>query len=200
MGNIEKFDAMADRYDTEERAKIAGIIADAILSRVQDGQDKTAIDYGCGTGLVGLRLLDAFGDLLFVDAAENMVEQVRYKLETLVAKNAGVLCCDFAAGTPDLRADYILVVQMLLHEKDIRALLARFAQLLNKGGHLIIVDFDKNANIVSEDVHNGFDQKELAGVLHDLSFANIESRTFYHGKKMFMNQDASLFILDALII
>lgn len=199
MGNIEKFDFMADRYDTAERIETAKIIADTIRGYVIDGKDKAAIDYGCGTGLVGLRLLDAFKSVLFVDAANNMAEQVRQKLERLEVKNAEALCCDFMAEAPlVLKADYIFLVQVLLHEKDTAELLTRLHSILSEGGHLLIVDFDKNENVASSEVHNGFEQEELAGVLRGISFSSVESKTFYKGEKIFMNQDASLFIIDAV--
>jgi ubiquinone/menaquinone biosynthesis C-methylase UbiE len=199
LGNIAKFDIIAGQYDTPERDRIAGIIAEAIRSRADSSAGKTAIDYGCGTGLVGLRLLDVFGSITFIDAAGNMVEQVRNKLVSLCANSAETLCCDLCGERPPgLKADCVFVVQTLLHEKNITALLENLHSVLNEDGRLLIVDFNKNENIVSDEVHNGFDQAELAELLRRLSFSVVESQTFYHGDKMFMNQDASLFILDAV--
>lgn len=56
MGNIEKFDCIASQYDTFDRIEVAKIIADTIRTYVIDGKGKSAIDYGCGTGLVGMQL------------------------------------------------------------------------------------------------------------------------------------------------
>lgn len=198
MGNIEKFDLAASRYDTAERIEIANVISGTIRKYITGGENKTAIDYGCGTGLVGLSLLDVFKSILFADASKNMVEQVGQKIEKLQAKNADALCFDLLAECPQgLQADYIIMVQVLLHEKHVKPLLTRLFSILNEGGHLLIVDFDKNVNIVSDEVHNGFEQGELAGILQEISFSHVDSKTFYHGEKIFMNQDASLFILDA---
>lgn len=199
MGNIEKFDFVASGYDTAERIEIANIVADEIRKHIIDGNVKDAIDYGCGTGLVGLRLLDNFKSILFVDASKNMINQVKHKIDMLQAKNAEITCSDFISEYPqNLKADYIIIVQVLLHEKDIRSLLTCLFSILNKDGHLLIVDFDKNANVVSNEVHNGFEQQKLANILREISFSYVKSKTFYHGKKIFMNQDASLFILDAI--
>ncbi|MDF2801630.1 MAG: methyltransferase type 12 [Anaerocolumna sp.] len=99
--------------------------------------------------------------------------------------------------TADLHVDYIFMVQVLLHIKDIEVVLSRLYDLLNNGGHLIIVDFNKNENVVSDMVHNGFDQLELIKHMKRLGFIKSQSKTFYTGSKIFMNQDASLFILDA---
>ncbi|WP_342471889.1 hypothetical protein MHH70_15245 [Metasolibacillus sp. FSL H7-0170] len=69
-------------------------------------------------------------------------------------------------------------------------------EMLKADGHLFIVDFDKNGNIASDMVHNGFEQKRLAELLAKIGYNNIQSKTFYYGEKIFMAQDASMFILD----
>lgn len=63
--------------------------------------------------------------------------------------------------------------------------------------HLLITDFNKNEKVVSDMVHNGFDQIELANRMAAIGYRNIQSKTFYTGSKIFMGQDASLFILDS---
>jgi ubiquinone/menaquinone biosynthesis C-methylase UbiE len=198
MGNIEKFNQMANRYDTPDREEIAGIIAGAVRPYIVNGKDKRAIDFGCGTGLVGLRLLNEFKSMLFIDAAENMVEMVKLKIQASGVRNAETLCCDMTECHKELSADYILMSQTLLHIKEIERVLSVLYRILNKGGHLLIVDFDKNERVVSDEVHNGFVQNQLIETVKKVGFASATSKTFYHGSRMFMNQDASLFILEAL--
>jgi predicted TPR repeat methyltransferase len=203
MGNIEKFDSIAGRYDTEGRISIAVAVAEHIRQNVGDTAQKRLIDYGCGTGLVGIRLLDAFRHVLFVDASPNMVEVVRGKIENGRISNAAALRCDLLCdevqgGLLDVRADYIIAVQVLLHIEDIGLLLSRLRTLLNEDGHLLIIDFDKDSELVSDEVHAGFDQQALAETVRQLGFQVKKLATFYHGKRIFMNKDASLFMLDAL--
>jgi len=199
MGNIEKFDSIANQYDTNDRITTANLISDTIRTYIVDGTSKKAIDYGCGTGLIGLNLLDSFQSVLFMDASTNMIKQVQQKIETSNIQNADTLCCDLMEEMPkNLHADYIIMTQVLLHIKDIEPMLLRLYNLLNDGGHLLIVDFDKNDAIHSSEVHNGFEQQELIYIVKQIGFTTAESKTFYHGSKLFMNQDASLFILDAI--
>ncbi len=47
-------------FDTDRRIERSTKIADEIRARIVDGRNKTAMDYGCGTGLVGLRLVNDF--------------------------------------------------------------------------------------------------------------------------------------------
>lgn len=198
MGNIEKFDLIANQYDTPERIEIAKIIADTIRTYVVNGKEKSAVDYGCGTGLIGMQLLDVFNSTLFIDASNSMVEQVNRKLGQLQGYNVNALCCDLVKEhPPNLHADYVIMVQALLHIKELELILLNLYSVLNNGGHLIIVDFNKNNAVVSPDVHNGFEQEMLINLLKRIGYIHSNARTFYHGKKIFMNNDASLFILDS---
>lgn len=199
MNNIDKFNLIASKYDTDERREIAKIIAENIISYIEIKKGKTAIDFGCGTGSVGINLLEEFKSIFFIDASENMIQEIKQKIEKRSIKNADVLCYDLTINDLlDVKTDYIIISQTLLHIEDTKLILERLKSLLNKDGHIIIVDFDKNKDIISKDVHNGFSQKELTNTLKGIGFTKIKSKTFYKGEKIFMNKDASLFILDAV--
>lgn len=198
MGNTDIFEKMASRYDTEERINIARKSADAIRSYLENSKDKQAMDFGCGTGLVGINLLEEFESILFVDSSQNMIHQMDRKIKDFEIKNASTLCFDFEKEISiDVRADYIFMSQVLLHIKDTAHILSRLYEILNEDGHLIIVDFDKNDKIVSSLVHNGFDQEKLAIRMREIGFTETQSKTFYNGTNIFMNQDASMFVIDA---
>ncbi|MDR7317161.1 hypothetical protein [Brevibacillus nitrificans] len=89
------------------------------------------------------------------------------------------------------------MAQVLLHIKDVEFVLSRLFDVLKEGGHLLIVDFDKNENVASDIVHNGFHQAELTEMMSKIGYKKIQSKTFYRGSKIFMGQDASMFILDS---
>jgi ubiquinone/menaquinone biosynthesis C-methylase UbiE len=197
METKEIFDRMASRYDTAERIEMAEIIAGAIRAELMDTFDKSAMDYGCGTGLIGLDLIALFKSMLFVDVSAQMIEQVKRKIEEANIGMAHTLCSDFCAEFPQVQVDYILMVQTLLHVSDYSLLLNRLYDALNPGGHLFIVDFDKNERVESDMVHGGFLQADLVQELEQIGFASADARTFFHGKNVFMNHDASLFLLTA---
>lgn len=198
MGNTDKFEMIANVYDTPERIQIAKISSDAIQEYLVDTKTKNAIDFGCGTGLVGMNLLNNFSSILFLDTSQNMINQIKQKVSDLNIQNADTVCFDFEKQSlSDLNADYIFMVQVLLHISDAEIVLSRLYDVLNEGGHLLIVDFNKNEQIVSDIVHNGFDQIELANIMTKIGYKNVQSKTFYTGSKIFMGQDASMFILDS---
>ncbi len=197
MNNV--WEQMTSRYDTETRVNIAKIIVQAVRSELKDTKDKTALDYGCGTGLIGMGLIDMFKSMLFVDPSTQMIEQVNRKIEIGHIECTRTLCCDFLEEVPGtLRVDYVIMSQVLLHIKNSRLMLTKLFDVLKEDGHLLLVDFDKNENITSDKVHNGFEQKELIDLLIQIGFASAAARTFHHGKGIFMNKDASLFILNAI--
>ena len=198
MGNTDKFEMIANIYDTYERIQIAKVSSYAIREYLVDAKSKKAIDFGCGTGLVGMNLLNDFNSMLFLDTSQNMINQIKQKISDNTIQNVDTLCFDFEKeGQSDLHADYIFMAQVLLHINDVELVLSRLYDVLNVGGHLLIVDFNKNEEIVSDMVHNGFDQVKLTDIMTKIGYRDIQSKTFYTGSKIFMNHDASLFILDS---
>ncbi|WP_246838586.1 hypothetical protein [Leptospira stimsonii] len=73
-------------------------------------------------------------------------------------------------------------------------MLAYFYSALNEKGKLVIVDFDKNEKVNHPEVHNCFNPVDLKFLPHEVGFKKVEIRTIYHGKNIFTNQDASLFL------
>lgn len=195
------FDMMASRYDNDERIEVAKVISNEIKEHVKNSEyikDKTLVDYGCGTGLVGLDLVDIFKSVVFVDSSSNMIDQINQKIDKLKLDNVNTICGDLSTSSlKNFSADYIILSQVLLHVKGTENILNNIYNILNKDAHLIIVDFDKNYKINSDMVHNGFIQEDLRSMLENIGFSTVESNTFYHRKNMFMNEDASLFLLDA---
>lgn len=192
------WEQMASRYDTADRVALADIIAAATRAQLKDTENLTLLDYGCGTGLVGLNLVKSFSTVLFIDASAQMLELLEQKIVKKKIKNATTLCCDFLVEVPpNVQVDYVILSQVLLHIPDTRLILTRLYNVIKTQGHLIVVDFDKNERILYDKVHNGFEQQALKSLIGHIGFSSANSRTFHHGNAIFMNQDASLFILNA---
>ncbi len=200
MGNTEKFDQMATQYDTAERIFIADISANAIRGHLNSDDYKTGLDFGCGTGIVGLNLIDMFDKIYFLDTSLNMLRVVNEKLEKMDIKNAKTLNLDLENGsnmTFDVKVDCVFMCQVLLHINDYVPVLDKIKKMLNPNGAIIITDFDENENVISELVHSGFNQVKLGDELKKIGFSKVESKNFYSGEKVFMNQDATIFVLKA---
>jgi ubiquinone/menaquinone biosynthesis C-methylase UbiE len=191
------FEQMASRYDTEERMELAKEIVREVRRELRESTTKSLIDYGSGTGLVSLELSNLVDTILLVDSSKQMLDVAEAKIYRKGIKNARVLYSDFTQETPDLKADIVLMSLVLLHIPDTKKILQQLFTILTEGGKLIIVDFDKNDQIYHPKVHNGFAHEELKDHLSEVGFHSIEIKTFFHGEKIFMNQDASMFICSS---
>lgn len=147
---------------------------------------------------MSLAITDRVESALLIDSSEQMVEVAKAKIIQRGIQNADVLYSDFTEGTPELKADIVLMSLVLLHIPDTQQILQELSNILPDGGKLIIVDFDKNENISHPKVHNGFDHEELKERLSEAGFTSTEIRTFYHGEQIFMKQDASMFIASSI--
>ncbi|MCM3602743.1 class I SAM-dependent methyltransferase [Robertmurraya korlensis] len=188
------FEQMAQRYDTEDRMELAKVIVKEVRPELQNCQSKTLIDYGSGTGLVSLELTDLVDSILLVDSSKQMLDVAKAKISHKGITNATVLYSDFTQDTPELKADIVLLSLVLLHIPDTKKILQELFNILNQGGKLIIIDFDKNDIINHPKVHNGFSHEDLKEKLSEAGFKSINIKTFHYGNRIFMNQDASMFI------
>ena len=179
---MEYFDMMSKNFDTDERTTRAVAIADKIRTLITDCGTKSAIEFGCGTGLVGFQLIDVFQSLVLMDSSAGMISKVEEKLQSLEIPNASALFCDLSVETPEnLRVDYIFSSMALHHVDDTEAILRTFRDLLNDGGHLLIVDLDKEDGSFHSDVpgfdgHNGFEQSALRGLTENAGFTKVTDR------------------------
>ncbi|WP_408011482.1 class I SAM-dependent methyltransferase [Pseudalkalibacillus sp. A8] len=192
------FEQMAKRYDTEERIELAKVIVKEVRPELRNSKSKSLIDYGSGTGLISLELSDLVDSILLVDSSKQMLEVAKAKISHKGITNSKVLYSDFTQETPELKADIVLMSLVLLHIPDTKKILQELFNILNNGGKLIIIDFDKNDKINHPKVHNGFSHEELKKRLSEVGFKSIKIKTFYHGYRIFMNQDASMFISSSI--
>lgn len=188
------FEQLAKTYDTEKQIELANVIVREVKSELQNGKSSTLLEYGCGTGLIGLQLSEQVDSVLLVDSSKEMLEVVQNKISYEGITNAKVLLSDFTKSTPELRADIVLLSLVLLHIPDTKAILQELFSILYDGGKLIIVDFDKNDQVHHPKVHNGFSHENLQMILSEIGFQSVTIKTFHQGSHIFMKQDASLFI------
>ncbi|OZT12709.1 hypothetical protein CHN50_09750 [Priestia aryabhattai] len=192
------FEQMAKRYDTEDRIELAKVIVKEVKTQLKDSQSKSLLDYGSGTGLVSLELTDLVDSVLLVDSSEQMLDIAKGKIAYNDIQNAKTLCADFTQKVPIVKADIVLMSLVLLHIPETKQVLQQLFTLLNDNGKLIIVDFDKNSKISHPKVHNGFSHSELKELLLEVGFASTTIHTFHYGERIFMNQDASMFLSTSL--
>ena len=202
---MENFDSYAVSFDTPLRMQRARRIAEEIRMHLPAGQKKSALEFGCGTGLLGLQLLDSFSSLTFMDTSPKMLEKLDEKLALSTPGPHRTLLHDLTQTLPDdLRADVIFSSLAVHHIHDIIGLARKFYAILHNGGRLMLVDLDADdggfhAKYPDFGGYNGFRQDDLASWLRQAGFTATTSHTFYHGVKNTAGKDHpySLFLMLA---
>lgn len=192
------FEQMAKRYDTDDRIELAKVITKEVRTELQESKSKSLLDYGGGTGLISLELLDLVDSVLLVDSTKQMLDIAETKIAYKDIKNMSVLQADFTEKASELKVDIILISLVLLHIPDTHKVLKELFNTLNDDGKLIIIDFDKNPQVNHPKIHNGFLHDEMKTMLSDVGFKSTKIKTFHQGIRIFANQDASMFISSSI--
>jgi len=198
------FDDVAREWDNEKRIERAKIIANKIKSTISMGQDKSAMEFGCGTGLVSFNLHNEFKNITLIDTSKEMINIANNKIDALNLKNINTYCGDLVESKYNEKFDIIYSSMALHHVVDINKLCKEFYNLINLNGTLCIVDLNKDdgsfhKNEIGFNGHNGFSNGWLKNILETNGFSNIRSETFYEGTKEVDDHELiySLFIITA---
>jgi len=199
------FDNYAKTWDTDERIDRAKIIANEIFNSIDTNKDYSAMEFGCGTGLVSFNLYDKFKNITLVDSSKGMIDILVSKIDKYEVNNMLPYHLDILNGNSiDMKFDVIYNSMVLHHINDTEAIIKTFYELLNKDGYLCIVDLDEEDGSFHKkypdyDGHNGFNQDAMKNILINAGFKDIESNTFFYGEKIIEDQKVnySLFLMKA---
>ena len=178
------FDSKARQWDDNPVFQERGLkIAQAIRQAVPLHPHMSALDYGCGTGLLSFPLKDELGAILLADSSGGMLEVVREKIAAQGVTNMTTLQLDLLADPPPAqRFDLIATSMTLHHVPDTDPILRVFHDLLNPGGYLCIADLDQEDGSfhgLEVDVHHGFDRADLSRRAAQAGFADVRFQTVF---------------------
>lgn len=178
------FDEKALFWDEDpRRVDLARKVADAIRSRLPLNAVGSALEYGAGTGLVGLFLKPEIGSLLLADRSEGMVQAASEKIRRLNLCDVSAKKLDLMnQDLPDQTFDLIFSSMALHHIEDIAGIFKKFFQLLNPGGFLALADLvteDGGFHGAGFDGHLGFDPEDLKGLSEKTGFQNPETELIF---------------------
>ncbi|XDD46171.1 class I SAM-dependent methyltransferase [Leptospira sp. WS39.C2] len=191
------FDQMAKQYDTEDRIQLANRILDKLKPSLLNAKDSTLLDFGCGTGLLGLPLASDYKQVFLSDDSMSMLDVANFKIKSQGKKNAKTMSISELADNKSFLVDHILLSLVLLHIPDTKSILTFLLDHLKSSGKLFIVDFIKNEKVSHPKIHNGFHLNELEKTLQSVGYKSVSSQIILEEKKVFMNEDATLFLLIA---
>lgn len=178
------FDKEAAGWDENAaRVKLAGDLVEAILSHVPLSATDAVLDFGCGTGLVALRLAETVRSVTGMDTSRGMLDVCATKCRNLGLDNVTLLQLEGDTGphAHSGRYDVIVSCMTLHHVEDTAALLAGLTALLAPGGWLCLADLDLEGGRFHGDntgvYHFGFERSALREILAGLGFRDITDCT-----------------------
>lgn len=184
------FDEYAKTWETEKRIARAKIITNKIKLSIGDHKNDSAMEFGCGTGLISFNLYDEFKEITLIDTSQGMIDILtskiaNYKINHMIAKQIDIMNEDIS----NMKFHVIYSSMVLHHIPDTSALIMKFHDMLHKDGCLCIVDLDAEDGRFHKDEkdfvgHHGFHQENLKDILFHAGFRDIESSTFYYDSKL----------------
>ncbi len=177
------FDKEAAQWDEDPgRAKLANDVADTIIREAPLSHDMDALDFGCGTGLVTLRLQPFVKSVTGADSSKGMLGVLEEKIRFRGLPNVQTRLVDLEKGGRIEGKFHLLVSSMTMHHvKDTAALFQQWHELLHPGGLLAAADLDtedgsfhfNNTGVF----HLGFDRNELKKLLQKTGFHDVRAVT-----------------------
>ncbi len=177
------FDPRAKTWDEEPRRRqLAADIFHALEKRLPLRLDTTALDFGCGTGLLTLALAPRLRRVLAVDSSPGMLDVLGRKIRDAGIRNVDLLQSDFSKDPlPSGPFDLVASAMTLHHVAGTDALLRKFFSLLAPGGSVALADLDAEDGTfhASHDgiAHFGFDRGAFAKQLSAAGFTGIQFDT-----------------------
>ncbi len=164
--NIERFDKAAKEWDSKQtRITMATKITSQIIKNIPLKNEHTVMDFGCGTGLVGLSIAPLVKKLIGVDISSAMIEAFKTKAIEQGFCNIESKCVDEHTKLDFCDLDAIVSAMALHHIKEPHLAFKIFADSLKSGGYLGIADLDKEDGSFHENnngvYHFGFSADEF---------------------------------------
>lgn len=177
------FDKEAAQWDTNPfRTKLASQVAAAIIREIQPSLEMKVLDFGCGTGLLTLKLQPLVKSITGADSSHGMLGVLKDKIKTQGLTNVHTEFVDFEKGE-HIEGDYNLIVSSMVahHVPDTLALFKEWHRLLLPGGQVSFADLDTEDGAFHGDntgvFHRGFDRQRLRLLLQEAGFHTIRDTT-----------------------
>lgn len=184
------YDIKAVTWDTDKRTVRAKVISEEINKAIEIKRTFTALEFGCGTGLVSFNLCDRFHEITLIDTSKGMIDILNTKIQQNKIQNMAAYQLDI--NNQDIltkKYDVIYTSMVLHHILDLETVIKNLSGLIKTGGHLFIIDIDGEDGSFHKDEedfkgHNGFNQEVLGKLLEKLGFSEVESHNFYTDVKI----------------
>lgn len=198
--NTAHFDSQAAEWDDNPaRAALAKGIAAAIRENVPLEKPMSAMEFGCGTGLISREILPLVGTIKAIDLSPGMIGQLQKQITENSLQNITAQCLDIFTDPPNESFDFIFSGMALHHVSDTDVLLDALTELLTPCGFIALADLDLEDGTfhdeAAEPVHHGFDRAELMQKLRARGFEKTAAVTAHGMHKN--GRDYPVFLITA---
>lgn len=188
----EYFDQQAANWDSDPvKIEHARAVAQALRDNLTLNLTTTALEYGCGTGLLSFVLQPYLGQITLADSSSGMLAVLDEKIAASGARNMVSMQVDFTTDPlPQTKYQLIYSLMVLHHVPNTEMILKDFYTLLEKPGVLCVADLEKEdgtfhgANFSG---HNGFDRDELSQKVLKAGFRKVEFKPIFQMPKTIDN-------------
>jgi len=168
--------------DKPARVKLTTDIADAISGEIKLTSSMGVLDFGCGTGLLTLRLQPFVHSITGVDTSQGMLDVLNSKIKDQNLTNVKTFFLDIERDGI-LKGSYNLITSSMTfhHIKNVRPVLNQFYNALLPAGNICIADLDIDDGQFHENndgvFHFGFDRGNLSNLIIEAGFKSIKCQT-----------------------
>ena len=183
------FNERAKDWDSDPmKVERARVVAEAIRNALPLTSEMTALEYGCGTGLLSFALQADLGQITLADTSQGMLDVLNERISAAGVTNMRPLMLDLATDPLPAERYHLTYSLMTLHHiHDTEDILKKFYALLKPAGYLCIADLDKENGSFHTDrttkVHKGFDRPTLQKQVEAAGFGDVHFSTAYEIKK-----------------
>lgn len=182
---MSHFDQAAATWDDQpHRVKLMGAVGEAVLRAASPTREMDVLDYGCGTGLVGLYLLPHVRSVAGADNSPGMLDVLGRKIAEGKLANMRAMRLDLQSGPVPADRFGLIVTSMAMHHiADLGPVLRAFYQMLTPGGRVCLADLDAEPGTFHGDPksagvhHHGFDRAEIKARLEKIGFVDAADST-----------------------
>lgn len=164
---MSDFDVQAKDWDIDPiKTDRAQAVAGAIRAVLPRRPGLSALEYGCGTGLLSFALQPFPGFITLADSSAGMLQVLADKIKAAGVGNMLPLHLDLTVDpVPTMRFSLLYTLMTLHHINDTERILRQFHELLHPGGILCVADLDREDGSFHGPAfngHKGFVRAELA--------------------------------------
>lgn len=183
------FNERARNWDSDpKKVERAWTVATEIKKQVHLEHAMTALEYGCGTGLLSFALKDEFSSITLADTSEGMLDVLAEKIALQDIQNMFPKKLDLVNDPLPIQKFNILYSLMTLHHiPEVENILQKFFDVLLPDGWIAISDLDAEDGsfhgVEQQHVHKGFERNALQKQVETAGFVDVHFFTVFHMTK-----------------